>query len=866
MACKLELGQRDRFALATVVPPQTASFAEPPKPTCGAHCLVIDVSFSMEAAATITSTDGDKVDHGFSVLDIAKHAMCTYVSSLSETDWCCIACYASDARMVIGWTACTSEGKGLLFGAIKGLKEEGSTNLTAGIATGMLAFEALPEPVAAAPSEYALLLAVATDGQPSSGTHPPAGTSYKDFVSGRAGDVAAKHGKAAVPHVVAIGLGNDLDSTLLHSFSDTFLHIPDPGSVGPFMVNLLAATQCTARVSTAASDRTGGAPTTSTANRAVLRLGPASAITSIPGFVSFVEADEVVVPLGLLLYDQPRHVLAITAEEAPLLTASVTVEDGLVAACDAPTSVAPGDGAFDAEMGRTAAICALQLQQQQVALHTPKDEVAARLQREGARIGDVTISLIWNDESDLDLHVYVPNASGGEEHIWYQNKKSACGGVELDVDMNASKPYSKEPVENVYAGDVERGMSAPHGTYRVEVNNFSYRGEGVDASGVATSAEPRDIPYRVQVRMNGDEVTDYTGVMSASKETQPVCTFEYKGRTDTGQAERLQAQRRQMQAEAARLNAVPADLLSQATALLADGPLKQTLSSEALMAIQPQYFKTWGGHYLVTLPQMLRAERRSNFRDAALQAFGQDAECREAFFESLSSDAEMCFASLEPPKPSGLERLARQQADAAARQAAAAAAPRAQYTTMPDEFMRGGGCFAPDALLTVLDEATGYGVSVPIAALRAGALVRTANGGSAHVRCVVESPTAGGVSVFTQLPGGLQLTEWHPVRDTAGRWRFPHMLGQRVVRPCASVFNLVLSREHVALVNGVPCCTLGHGLTGPVIGHSFWGTTAVLEQLAKHEEGWARGHIVLDGPLRAPGDGTSMSSMTQLIA
>jgi len=864
LTCKLELTQRERLTLATLTPPQTSAFATPAKATCGAHCLVLDVSFSMEAAATVTSSDGDKVDHGFSVLDIAKHAMCTYVSSLGDDDFCSVACYASEARMVIGWTAATADGKEALFTAIKALKEEGSTNLTAGITTGMLAFEALPDKVAANPSEYALLLAVATDGQPSSGTHPPGGASYRDFVTEKAGGVAAKYGHAAVPQVVAIGLGNDLDSTLLHSFSDTFLHIPDPGSVGPFMVNLLAATQCTARVAIgAAAD--GAAPAACTASRAVLRLSPASSVAAVPGFAAAaVVGDEVLVDIGLVMYDQPRHVLVASKPGAPPLSATVTVEDAVIASCAAPAPATAGDATFDAEVGRTAAVCALQLQQQQLALSTPKDEVAARLQREGARIGDVTISLIWNDQSDLDLHVKVPTP-GGEEAISYSHKKSKCGGVELDVDMNAGAPYSKEPVENVYAGDVERGMQAPLGTYKVQVCNFGFHGEGVDAAGAATSAEPREIKYQVQVRMNGDEVTDYTGTMTKAKETHDVCEFTYAGRTETGQTEKLQAATRARKAEAARLSAVPKDLLEQATALLGEGALKTTLTNEALLAVKPEYFKTWGRHYLVTLPQMLQVERRSNFRDAALQAFGHDASRAEAFFESLSTDAEMCFASLEPPKPSGLERVERQrkaaetraaQAATAAERAAIERAHRPAYTpgaAMPDEFMRGGGCFAPEALVACVDPSDGTERALPIAAVRAGMLVRTPSGGTAAVRCVVESACAGGVAVFSELRGGLQLTEWHPVRDGAGRWRFPTLLGRRVLRPCASVFNLVLSREHVALVGGVACCTLAHGIEGPVIGHAFWGTAAVLEQLrTSHADGWAAGRVVLEAPLRAP--------------
>ena len=82
---------------------------------------------------------------------------------------------------------------------------------------------------------------------------------------------------------------------------------------------------------------------------------------------------------------------------------------------------------------------------------------------------------------------------------------------------------------------------------------------------------------------------------------------------------------------------MPPTLLEHTTALLSDGPLKETLTAEALLATQPAKFRAWGRHYLTTLPQMLRAERRSNFRDACLQQFGRDASGREALFNALSS-------------------------------------------------------------------------------------------------------------------------------------------------------------------------------------------------------------------------------------
>jgi hypothetical protein len=143
------------------------------------------------------------------------------------------------------------------------------------------------------------------------------------------------------------------------------------------------------------------------------------------------------------------------------------------------------------------------------------DEVYLRLQREGARVGDVTISLVWSDTNDLDLHVICPS---GEE-IFYGNRKSKCGG-ELDVDMNVSH-NSTEPVENVYFGDTSVGEEAPHGKYQVIVQNYSY----------GSSKRGDSVPFKVALRIGG-EYQEVEGSVSGegSLSNTVVKEFAYCGR------------------------------------------------------------------------------------------------------------------------------------------------------------------------------------------------------------------------------------------------------------------------------------------------------------------------------------------------
>jgi len=128
-------------------------------------------------------------------------------------------------------------------------------------------------------------------------------------------------------------------------------------------------------------------------------------------------------------------------------------------------------------------------------------EIKARVTRAGGQYDNVDIraSLLWNNRSDLDLHVVPPS---GEE-VFYGHKQSACGGW-LDVDMNIGGDTEK-PVENVRW---PKGQ-APTGRYRVFVQNYTDR------------AGPGDhpTPFRVELEVNGD-IKHVDGHISPRGETK----------------------------------------------------------------------------------------------------------------------------------------------------------------------------------------------------------------------------------------------------------------------------------------------------------------------------------------------------------
>jgi hypothetical protein len=141
------------------------------------------------------------------------------------------------------------------------------------------------------------------------------------------------------------------------------------------------------------------------------------------------------------------------------------------------------------------------------------DDNFERLLREhNAGSGDVRISLTWNNINDLDLHVIDPS---GEE-INYNHRASASGGL-LDIDMNASPPYRRPAVENVFWPD----RAAPPGVYQVYVNHFRTHG------GVS------DTPFTVRILIRG-QTTDFPGRIRFGEPKKLIHRFTLAGSDPRG--------------------------------------------------------------------------------------------------------------------------------------------------------------------------------------------------------------------------------------------------------------------------------------------------------------------------------------------
>ena len=119
--------------------------------------------------------------------------------------------------------------------------------------------------------------------------------------------------------------------------------------------------------------------------------------------------------------------------------------------------------------------------------------------------GDVQVTLRWNTNDDIDLHVTDPRG----EVIYFDHKKSLSGG-KLDVDANASSDHCMiNPVENIFWPEGR----APFGKYAVKVVYFNKR-------------QSAPVSYTVVVKY-GEQEKFFEGSLNVEKQEQMVCDFEY---------------------------------------------------------------------------------------------------------------------------------------------------------------------------------------------------------------------------------------------------------------------------------------------------------------------------------------------------
>ena len=224
-----------------------------------------------------------------------------------------------------------------------------------------------------------------------------------------------------------------------------------------------------------------------------------------------------------------------------------------------------------------------------------------------------------------------------------------------------------------------------------------------------------------------------------------------------------------------------------------------------------EWFDRWGLNHLISYSRALACEQTVNFKDAVLQHFCGD------LFRTIQDRGNALFADLPPPRSSITPHVR----------------VTGQYMSQTSN-NASGGCFGGDCMVEMAD---GGGKLVSLIqkgdVLAGGAVVRTV------VKTLLDSPTP-----MVVFPDGLVITPWHPVHNGSNMWFFPTNRIEPKLVELDAYYNFVLDSTHIAIIDSMRVCTLGHGFEGEVIGHPFFGTQAVIENLKEHD-GWDAGLVIL---------------------
>lgn len=89
----------------------------------------------------------------------------------------------------------------------------------------------------------------------------------------------------------------------------------------------------------------------------------------------------------------------------------------------------------------------------------PRQDDAVRQAEQVGNNGELKVTLLWNFEGDIDLHVMQPNS----KEIWYKNKVDNSTGGALDVDNRSG---GRGSAENIY------WQNPPQGQYKVALKYY----------------------------------------------------------------------------------------------------------------------------------------------------------------------------------------------------------------------------------------------------------------------------------------------------------------------------------------------------------------------------------------------------------
>lgn len=262
-------------------------------------------------------------------------------------------------------------------------------------------------------------------------------------------------------------------------------------------------------------------------------------------------------------------------------------------------------------------------------------------------------------------------------------------------------------------------------------------------------------------------------------------------------------------------------------------------------ALQSNYYRTWGAHYLRSLMNAYSYQQCNNFKDPGVQLFGGN------LFKTIRNQADEIFCKMPAPVP---KRSVYDYGSYGGFMPASASVRAASGRCMPRPFAASASapvsmsvyhnsndsCFDGESLVHV------PGGQVKVKMLTKGMDVWSVNKFNVpiitKVLCVIKTKTSDNEVNMCQL-NGMYITPYHPVKIYE-KWVFPQTITNVYTTNLEYIYNIVLESGHILNINGVKVSTMGHDFEdNDVIKHPYFGSNKVIEDL-KTNPGWETGEIV----------------------
>lgn len=275
---------------------------------------------------------------------------------------------------------------------------------------------------------------------------------------------------------------------------------------------------------------------------------------------------------------------------------------------------------------------------------------------------------------------------------------------------------------------------------------------------------------------------------------------------------------------------------------LFDEKLMENIKDQVKMAIEnDNYYNRWGKLYLEQWCQALCRQICPNNKDLGCDFGGK-------IYKDVVNIVSDIFDTLEAPEPSlNIEQNLNSSPYRSLNTGTTTYTPPvAQRSRTFDQYNGGGGgCFDQMCEITMAD-----GSKKLLKDVVKGDFIKTIDvfgnntKNESRVVCVLKTIILNRNIHLVNFPSGLKITPWHPIKMLGG-WDFPINHIESKYQSCDAIITLVLSDNHVAIINDVPCITLGHNCSHGILNHQYFGTSKIINDL-KTISGWDNGYIIID--------------------